>query len=350
MNRRQLSPQRREEIIAYLSYWRKRTGLALATMLTWLALSQARYYAWLKMKPAVARCAPKSHWLLPWEIAAIIAYRKEHLRTGYRPLTYQMLDANIVAVSPASVYRVLHNAGLLWPYAKTHTKAKGSGFEQPQKPHEHWHLDISYINFKGTFVYLIALIDGYSRYLVHHELRMSVEALDVELLLERAREKFSGVMPVLITDNGPQFIAKDFKNYLGFVGITHRRTRFYYPQSNGKVERAFLTIKSEGLSRNSVIDLDDLKRQLDAYITYYNTQRLHSALGYITPLDMLCGKQHQIFKTRQIKLRDAAEKRKTAGTASRQPVATRSAGLEHQPQKVTAELRAPCISACADIS
>ena len=350
MNRRQLSPQRREEIITYLSYWRKRTGLALATMLTWLALSQTRYYAWLKMKPAVARCVPKSHWLLPWEAQAIIAYRHEHPRAGYRPLTYQMLDANIVAVSPASVYRVLHKAGLLWPNAKTHTKAKGSGFEQPQKPHEHWHLDISYINFKGTFVYLVAIIDGYSRYLVHYELRISVEALDVELLLERAREKFPGVTPVLITDNGPQFIAKDFKSYLGFVGITHRRTRFFYPQSNGKVERFLLTVKSEGLSRNSVIDLDDLKRQLDAFITHYNTQRLHSALGYITPLDMLCGKQEEIFKARQIKLRDAAEKRKIAETASRKIAAAPSADIESQPQNVTAEVGASCISAAADIS
>lgn len=347
MNRRQLSPQTREEIIAYLSYWRKRTGLALATMLTWLTLSQARYYAWLKMKPVAARCVPKSHWLLPWEVQAIIAYRHEHPREGYRPLTYKMLDDDIVAVSPASVYRVLHNAGLLWPNAKKHAKAKGRGFEQPQKPHEHWHLDISYINFKGTFVYLIALIDGYSRYLVHYEIRLSVEALDVELLIEHAREKFPGVTPVLITDNGPQFIAKDFKSYLGFVGITHRRTRFYYPQSNGKVERAFLTIKSEGLSRNSVIDLDDLKQQIEAFINYYNTQRLHSALGYITPHDMLNGKQEQIFKTRQIKLRDAAEKRKTAETASRQAVATPSAETGLQSRKSIAEVGAPYITASA---
>jgi transposase InsO family protein len=120
-----------------------------------------------------------------------------------------MLDEDIVAASPASVYRVLKSAGLLWPYAKPHTKAKGSGFVQPLRPHEHWHLDLSYINFKGTFVYLVALIDGYSRFIVHHELRTSVEALDVELLLERAREKFPGTHPILITDNGPQFIANE---------------------------------------------------------------------------------------------------------------------------------------------
>jgi transposase InsO family protein len=297
-----------------LSHWRKRTGIALVTMLAWLMLSQTRYYAWRKMKPTSARCVPKSHWLLPWEVEAIIAYRMTHLHEGYRPLTYQMLDADIVAVSPASVYRVLHQAGLLWPHAKTHTKAKGRGFEQPQKPHEHWHLDISYINCKGTFVYLIALIDGYSRYLVHYEIRLSVEALDVELLIEHAREKFPGVTPVLITDNGPQFIAKDFKSYLSFVGITHRRTRFFYPQSNGKMERFILTFKNETIRRNSVIDLADLKQQVESYIAYYNTRRLHSAIGYVTPQDMLDGKQQQIFAERRAKLEAARAIRKNASS------------------------------------
>lgn len=298
--------------MTYLTHWRKRTGIALVTMLTWLTLSPPRYYAWRKMMPAVSRKVPRSHWLLPWEVQAIIAYRREHLNEGYRPLTYQMLDANIVAASPASVYRVLHQAALLWPYARPHTKAKGSGFVQPEKPHDHWHLDISYINFKGSFVYLVALIDGYSRYLVHYEIRASVEALDVELLLEQARAKFPGVQPVLITDNGPQFIAKDFKSYLRFVGITHRRTRFFYPQSNGKMERFILTLKNETIRRHSVIDLEDLKHQIECYITHYNTRRLHSALGYITPLEMLNGKQQQIFNERRAKLKRAQEIRKNA--------------------------------------
>lgn len=300
----------RDEITAYLSHWRKRTGIALVTMLAWLALSQSRYYAWRKMKPTGAHVVPKSHWLLPGEVEAIIAYRKEHLREGYRPLTYHMLDADIVAASPASVYRVLAQAGLLWPQASSHTKAKGSGFVQPQKPHEHWHLDISYINFKGSFVYLVALIDGCSRYLVHHEIRTAVEALDVEILLEHARAKFPGATPILITDNGPQFIAKDFKSYLRFVGITHRRTRFFYPQSNGKVERFMLTFKNETLRRNSVLGLEDLKQQVESYIAFYNTRRLHSALGYITPEDRLRGRQQQIFKERRVKLEAARTMRR----------------------------------------
>lgn len=73
-------------------------------------MSQARYHAWQKRRTQAAECRheiPKSHWLLRWEVQAIIAYRYKHLDEGYRPLTYMMLDENIVAVSPSSVYRVL---------------------------------------------------------------------------------------------------------------------------------------------------------------------------------------------------------------------------------------------------
>lgn len=248
--------------------------------------------------------------MLAWEIAAIIAFKHLHFDEGYRRLTYMMLDQNVVAVSPTTVYRVLKRENLLctqW----CHKRAKGSGFSQPVRPHEHWHLDIAYINFKGTFVYLVILIDGYSRYIVHHEVKLSVEALDIEIMMERALAKFPGVKPILITDNGPQFIAHDFKDYLKMAGITHRRTRFFYPQSNGKVERVIQTTRNEAVRRFSFVDLEDLISQIQWYVTDYNEHRLHSAIGYITPIDMLNGKQNAIFKQRIEKLNIARKNRLT---------------------------------------
>jgi putative transposase len=280
-------------------------------MLNWLSLSPSKYYSWKKRKEQENQhngFVPKAHWLLPWEVKSIIDYRLQHLEEGYRRLTYMMLDENVVAVSPTSVYRILKNARLLaspWH----HQKVKGCGFAQPKKPHEHWHLDISYINFRNTFVYLAALIDGFSRYVVHYELKLSMEALDIEILLERARMKFPGVNPALITDNGPQFIANEFKGYLNFVGITHRKTRFFYPESNGKAERFFRTSKSEFIRKHSFLSLEDLKRQLARYINHYNHKRLHSSIGYITPYDMLQGNQERIFSERKEKLRRAYENR-----------------------------------------
>ena len=281
-----------------------------------LDIRPSKYYNWQKRRHLANRhngYIPKLHWLLDWEVQEIVKYRRAHMDEGYRRLSYMMLDENIVAVSPSSVYRVLLKYNLLLTVWR-HEKTKGSGFHQPTRPHQHWHLDISYINFKGAFVFLAALIDGYSRFIVHYEIKLSFEALDTAVMMERARAKYPGEEPILITDNGPQFIAREFDLYLQEVGITHRRTRFYYPQSNGKIERFFQTCKNEAVRRQSYLNLDDLKRQIDEYIRTYNYIRLHSSLGYITPNDMLRGRQTAIFNERRQKLKQAQENRKRQRT------------------------------------
>src|SRR5205085_7635193 len=123
--------------------------------------------------------------------------------------------------------------------------SKGTGFVQPLKPHEHWHVDVSYLNIAGTFYYLCSLLDGCSRFTVHWEIRATMTEADVEQIVQRAREKFPGVKPRIISDNGPQFIARDFKEFIRLCGMTHVKTSPYYPPSNGKIERLHRTIKGE---------------------------------------------------------------------------------------------------------
>lgn len=134
------------------------------------------------------------------------------------------------------MYRVLSNAELLGRN-KVKPSKKGTGFNQPSLPHKHWHIDICYINIDGTFYYMCTIIDGYSQYIVHCEIRESMKKKDVEIILQGAIEKFPSVSPRIISDNIPQFISKDFKEYIRFSGMTHVRTSPYDPQSNGKVER-----------------------------------------------------------------------------------------------------------------
>jgi hypothetical protein len=107
---------------------------------------------------------------------------------------------------------------------------------QPLAAHEHWHVDVSYLNLGGTFYYLCSLLDGYSRLIVHWEIRERMTERDVETIVQRGLEKFPDARPRIISDNGPQFIARDFKEFVGLSGITHVRTSPYYPQSNGKLE------------------------------------------------------------------------------------------------------------------
>ena len=91
---------------------------------------------------------------------------------------------------------------------------KGTGFVQPLQPHEHWHIDFSFVNIGGTFYYLCSILDGASRYIVHWEIRESMKEADAEIVLQKARAKYPQARPRIISNNGPQFIAKDFKEFI----------------------------------------------------------------------------------------------------------------------------------------
>jgi transposase InsO family protein len=228
-----------------------------------------------------------------------------------------MLDADVAACSPASVYRVLKAAGLMDKH-NTKPSAKGTGFVQPLKPHEHWHVDVAYLNIAGTFYYLCSLLDGCSRYIVHFEIRETMTEADIEQVVQRGRERFPGVTPRIISDNGPQFIARDFKEFIRICGMTHVKTSPYYPQSNGKIERFHRTIKGDCIRTETPLCLEDAQRVVARYVEHYNTVRLHSAIGYVTPLAKLQGRDQAILAERDRKLEAARERRKVKRQAARQ--------------------------------
>ena len=230
-----------------------------------------------------------------------------------------MLDADVVAVSPSSVYRVLKGAGLMQRY-NSKPSLKGKGFQQPLRPHEHWHVDVSYINVAGTFFYLCSLLDGCSRSIVHWEVRESMTEADVETILQRTRERYPDARPRIISDNGPQFIAKDFKEFIRLCGMTHVRTSPYYPQSNGKIERWHRSLKAECIRPGVPLSLEDARRLVEGYVRHYNEVRLHSAIGYVTPAARMAGLDRAIFAERDRKLEAAREKRRVVREAARQAV------------------------------
>ena len=226
---------------------RNAPAIVVTRLIGWLGLAASKFYDWQQRYGKTNEhnsLIPRDFWLENWEKQAVIDFYRQNPQEGYRRLTFMMLDRDIVAVSPSSVYRVLSSAGLLRRWNNKQSK-KGTGFVQPLKPHEHWHIDVSYINICGTFYYLCCLLDGCSRYIVHWELREAMTEKDVEIILQRAREKHPQAAPRIISDNGPQFIAKDFKEFIRIAGMTHVRTSPYYPQSNGKLERFHGTIKQE---------------------------------------------------------------------------------------------------------
>ena len=133
---------------------------------------------------------------------------------------------------------------------------------------------------------------------------------DVEIILQRARERYPDENPRIITDNGPQFIAKDFKEFIRVCGMTHVRTSPNYPQSNGKLERWHKSLKAECIRPKTPLSLEDGRRLVGMYVNHYNDVRLHSAIGYVVPKDKLEGREQEIFAERDSKLAQAREQRR----------------------------------------
>lgn len=307
-----VQPDTRDTIIDFIREWSEKTGIILKFFISWIGISWNRYTNWkgrYGKKNEHNNWIPRDYWIEQWEKEAIITYYNDHPTEGYRRATYMMIDENIVAVSPSTVYRILSSAGLLGR-RKNKISKKGTGFIGPTKPHQHWHVDISYVNLSGTFYYLCSVLDGYSRYLVHWELRESMKTEEVEIIIQRALERFPGVKPRIISDNGPQFIAKDFKEFIRVSGMTHVRTAPYYPQSNGKIERWHQSIKKECIRPKCPTNFNEAQRLISSFIEYYNNARLHSSIGYIAPIDKLNGREKEIFKIRDQRLADARERRK----------------------------------------
>jgi hypothetical protein len=199
-------------VVDFVRCWSEKTEIGTGRFIHWLGVRASKFYDWRERYGRVHEhngWVPRDFWLQPWEKHSIIRYYLDHPLEGYRRLTFMMLDADVVAVSPSSVWRVLQQAGLLSRW-KGKPSRKGTGFEQPPHPHQHWHIDVSYINVSGTFYYLCSILDGVSRSIVHWDLWESMTEAEIEVILQRAREKYPEAKPRIISDNGPQFIARDF--------------------------------------------------------------------------------------------------------------------------------------------
>jgi transposase InsO family protein len=309
----------RDQVVDFVRRWSEKTEIPAVRLVGWAGLGRSKFFDWKSRYGKVNEhngWIPRDHWLEDWEEKAIIDFHQKNPLEGYRRLTFMMLDQDVVAVSPASVYRVLSGAGLLGIRNWTPSK-KGTGFVQPLQPHEHWHIDVSYLNISGTFYYLCSVLDGCSRSIVHWEIREQMKEADIETILQRAKEKHPQARPRVISDNGPQFIARDFKEFIRLSGMTHVRTSPYYPQSNGKLERWHQSLKRESIRPRCPLSLADARDIAGQYVEHYNTRRLHSAIGYVTPADKMAGREPEIFAARDRKLEAARQQRQGKRQAAR---------------------------------
>jgi len=163
-------------VVDFVRAWAKKTEVTAERFIRWLGVARSKFFDWKnrygKANEHNAE-VPRDFWIEPEERQKVLDFHAKNTLEGYRRLTFMMLDQDIVAISPSTTYRVLSAAGRLDRW-KRRPSRKGTGFEQPLAPHEHWHIDIAYLNVAGTFYYLCSLLDGQSRAIIHWEIRAAM--------------------------------------------------------------------------------------------------------------------------------------------------------------------------------
>jgi putative transposase len=315
---RRYSEKEKEIVLATIARARESQVQPLNWILSELGLTRSVYYDWLKKKE-LGRLAdkvviPRSPLTaLDGEVRLTVAYAREHPREGYRRLCWMMVDADVVYLSPSAVYRILDKHDLLYRWKRPEA---GAGKKVPAAtyPDEVWHIDLMYLWVKWRWYFLVTVLDSYSRYVVHWELALSMKAAEVAEVIAVALEQVADKRPRIVRDNGSQFVAKEWREIIRHFEIEEIPTRVRHPESNGRIERYHRSVREEAWGEAEKEDYYQARDLLEQWVSYYNQERLHSALNYLRPVDYYRGNPEALLAVRKAKLKQAVARRKYANS------------------------------------
>ena len=294
------------------------TGQSAATILSQLGLSPATYYRW-QARAEEGRLADQvmipRRWVpapTPEEERAVCAFSLTHPAMGYKRLTWVMVDQDVVYLRPYQVYRILDAQELLCrrPTLPPETLRRPP---EPDHPDQVWHVDLMYLYIRPRWYYLVDILDGYSRFLVHWSLNPTMLAETVTFTVQEALERLSQRQPgepKLVHDHGSQFISAEWRAFVAGARVTDIPTRVAHPESNGRLERLHRTHREEGLSEEDLSDYYQALATMAGWSHYYNHERPHSALHYLCPIDYYRGDPEARLAVRVEKLARAVELRR----------------------------------------
>ncbi|MEO0093075.1 MAG: DDE-type integrase/transposase/recombinase [candidate division WOR-3 bacterium] len=307
-----------QQVASWVENNKLRSDLKTTTILKSLDIAPSTFYRVKKFKmrpqadPVINNQTPGNiYQLLPEERMLILDYALTYPNPRHRELAYRMIDEGIVCASPSTIYRVLKDKGLVsCRLGLSDEEGVRRPFKERAKgPDWVWLVDFTYVWVDRRWWYLIFLLDEYSRYIVDWELLFSMDRYTVIEIVERAlaipgrrRE------PIIQSDNGPAFKSREFKRYLAFRGIGHRRIHPHCPEENGIIERGVRTVKE--LAGDEFSDVTGAWDRMKGAVDYYNWERRHSALHYLRPVDYYRGNPEELLEVRRLKLREAREYRK----------------------------------------
>jgi putative transposase len=208
---------------------------------------------------------------------------------GLRMIMARIRRASPVSINRKKVHRILKVNGWQVRQRPRGQRPRVQGWvSRTTRPNERWAVDTTHL-FCGRdgWCHLTAIIDCYDRTIVGWRLSRSgianVAAAALEEALRSRKINMAGPVPVLRSDNGLVFGAKVFVKVARRYGLTQEYITPYTPQQNGMIERFFLTLKQECVWLQRFESRDHAFRIVAEWLDRYDTDRPHSALGYLTP-------------------------------------------------------------------
>jgi transposase InsO family protein len=325
-----LPPELQNQVHAIVCQTKHRSGWSVRRTLRALDVSPASYYRWRKEATgakAAARVRPvQAYEATDEEKRAVRAYALKHPGIRHRELAWRMVDEEVACLSMSTVYRILKGENLVCPWRRR-TKRTREEEEKAQRPDEIWATDLMYVVIGGRTFYLVTFLDEYSRLIVHHALCASMDGITVSveaqaaverLLKERGGEIPPRGMPRLRSDNGSCYVSREFRGVLDEHQLGHQRIKPHCPEENGIIERSNRTLR-EALEGAELTDLYQARDVIAGIVRWYNEQRLHSALGYLRPIDYYRGDPTALHALRRRKLAEARHQRREKNLKLRQP-------------------------------
>ncbi len=325
-----MPPELQQRVHEEVKRTKERSGWPVGKTLAALGVTRTTYYRWLreeawaKAPPAEPPRLVQPYEALPEEKAAVKEYALAHPELRHRELAWRMVDEDVAYLGASTVYRILREAKLVCPWRRR-SKRRREEDEKATRPDEIWATDIKYVWVGERDYFLVSFLDEYSRYIVHHELLWGMDggtvSVEAQAALETLPKDGEGAFqekPKIRSDNGSCYISREFGAVLDEHELSHKRIKPHCPEENGLMERANRTI-GEALEGEELTDYLQARKVISRVIRWYNEERLHSALGFLRPVDFYRGKPEELYAERRRKLAEARHRRREKNLQLRQP-------------------------------